>query len=45
MHSPLGEMADETLGPFMQAFHSLRRRVIRFPQRPSSASQAESEPG
>jgi hypothetical protein len=40
MHSPMAEVAEDNLIPFMRAYNSLRQKVIGFPPRTSGASQA-----
>lgn len=42
-HSPLAEVAEENLVPFMRAYNSLRAKVIGFPKRSCSSDQPGSE--
>lgn len=40
MHSPMAEVAEENLVPFMRAYHSLRQKVIGFPPRTPTSGHA-----
>ena len=40
MQSPMAEVAEDNLIPFMRAYNSLRQKVIGFPPRTSGSSQA-----
>lgn len=39
MQSPMAEVAEENLIPFMRAYNSLRQKVIGFPPRPPASGQ------